>query len=277
MSKIVIIITHPGDAHRDDFIACSLALAVNPEASIRRMDPVFPEYLSDPNVLVLDVGRVHDPKQNCFDHHQLPADADPTCALHMYAEEMGWTEALSLSPWYNYLAMVDSKGPFKTAELIGLPRYPMEMVDPLGNWLVAQFKKVKVLPRDNAMLYDLMSQFGNSLLLGMEHTETLRSKIQVHEVQGVQILVVESEDTRGLGNIKDRDYPDAAGAVFHANRGPGWSLYRYNDDPRLDFAKLNGHPDITFAHVGGFIADTKVRVPLDHALELVGMARVIQE
>lgn len=42
----------------------------------------------------------------------------------------------------------------------------------------------------------------------------------------------------------------------HDDRGDGWMLYRYDDCPLVDFTKIKEHPDITFAHKGGFIAKT---------------------
>lgn len=52
-----LILVHGGTAHMDDFIAASLALAVNPEAALERRDPTQEE-LDDPNVWVLDQGDV---------------------------------------------------------------------------------------------------------------------------------------------------------------------------------------------------------------------------
>ncbi|MBD36927.1 MAG: hypothetical protein CMI28_02470 [Opitutae bacterium] len=64
---IKTIITHPGGAHKDDFLACSVLLSNHP-ASIFRRDPTEQE-LEDPEVAVVDIGHQHDPELNNFDHH----------------------------------------------------------------------------------------------------------------------------------------------------------------------------------------------------------------
>ena len=53
-----------------------------------------------------------------------------------------------------------------------------------------------------------------------------------------------------------REGYNIAASVTPDDRGSGYTLYRYADDPRIDFAKLAGRPEITFAHAGGFIAKT---------------------
>ena len=57
--SIQTIITHPGGAHKDDFLACSLLVARH-EVPILRRDP-SDEELADPSVAVVDVGHLHEP------------------------------------------------------------------------------------------------------------------------------------------------------------------------------------------------------------------------
>ena len=83
---IKTIITHPGGAHKDDFLACSVLLSNHP-VSIFRRDPTEQE-LEDPEVAVVDIGHQHDPKLNNFDHHQLPRDHEPTCALSWFCKSL---------------------------------------------------------------------------------------------------------------------------------------------------------------------------------------------
>ncbi len=54
MSEITEIITHPGGAHKDDFLACCL-LAYQCRAPISRREPE-PADLDDPHTAVIDVG-----------------------------------------------------------------------------------------------------------------------------------------------------------------------------------------------------------------------------
>ena len=64
------IITHPGTAHRDDFLSISLVLAKDSEVTvIERREPSLAE-IKDSNIWVLDVGRTLDSQLRAFDHHQ---------------------------------------------------------------------------------------------------------------------------------------------------------------------------------------------------------------
>ena len=61
---IQLIVTHPGGAHKDDFLACSLLAHVH-GAPIHRREPTERD-LIDVKTCVVDVGGVHDPKLNNF-------------------------------------------------------------------------------------------------------------------------------------------------------------------------------------------------------------------
>ena len=76
------ILTHPGSAHKDEFLACCVLLAEHP-VPIERREPL-PNDLADPAVAVVDVGHRHEPALNNFDHHQLAKDHPPTCSLSLF-------------------------------------------------------------------------------------------------------------------------------------------------------------------------------------------------
>ena len=50
---------------------------------------------------------------------------------------------------------------------------------------------------------------------------------------------------------------DYVGTISKDPRGAGYALYRINDHPRIDFTLAATHPDISFAHTGGFVAKTR--------------------
>jgi len=63
-------ITHAGIFHADDvFAAAYLMLHKNTEIKIIRRDPT-PEELTNPNVIVFDIGGQFNTGLNNFDHHQ---------------------------------------------------------------------------------------------------------------------------------------------------------------------------------------------------------------
>ena len=75
------ILTHPGGAHKDEFLACCV-LAFQHDVPIVRREPSDDD-LADTGVIVVDVGHEHEPERNNFDHHQFPKDSDPVCALSL--------------------------------------------------------------------------------------------------------------------------------------------------------------------------------------------------
>ena len=84
---IQLIVTHPGGAHKDDFLACCL-LAHLHGVPIERREPTASD-LADPLICVVDVGGDHNPDLNNFDHHQFPRDADPLCAFSLVLHHLG--------------------------------------------------------------------------------------------------------------------------------------------------------------------------------------------
>jgi uncharacterized UPF0160 family protein len=87
MNKFSEILTHPGSSHKDEFLACSLLVAVH-EAPIVRREPTQHD-LNNPRIAVVDVGGFHQPEMGNFDHHQFPKDHPPTCSLSLVLMEMG--------------------------------------------------------------------------------------------------------------------------------------------------------------------------------------------
>ena len=103
------IITHGGNAHLDDVMACALALVdrtwdrmgLEPgqrsmdialgkaceDVVIERREPT-PEELEDPKVLVLDVGGHYNPGKGNFDHHQFPRGTKES-AMSLFAASVG--------------------------------------------------------------------------------------------------------------------------------------------------------------------------------------------
>lgn len=70
------IVTHDGTFHADEISGISMLSHYGYASAIERKGHVSSEELNDPDVIILDVGRVYDPVLRNFDHHQdseLPA------------------------------------------------------------------------------------------------------------------------------------------------------------------------------------------------------------
>ena len=80
MSNPSLIVTHPGAAHKDEFLACAF-LITQYGVPIARREPTQSD-LAKTDTIVVDVGGSHDPALLNFDHHQFPAD-HPRSALFL--------------------------------------------------------------------------------------------------------------------------------------------------------------------------------------------------
>ena len=136
---IKLIVTHPGGAHKDDFLACSL-LAHLHGVPIQRRDPTDQD-LADSSTCVVDIGGAHDPELNNFDHHQFPRDSPPLCALSLVLQSMGlYEDALSFCAWLRPAEWLDTLGPNETAKLMGIPRTALgELNSPVDITLLNRF------------------------------------------------------------------------------------------------------------------------------------------
>ena len=116
--KVKNIVTHPGQAHRDEFLACCLILAAkNTEISIERREPTEEEML-DHMVYVVDIGGRHQPGANNFDHHQRGREEEPICSITLIMEDLlGWDMELAreVFPWLGFSELLDGRGTFETS------------------------------------------------------------------------------------------------------------------------------------------------------------------
>jgi len=296
MTNIIQIITHPGAAHRDEFMACAVILAqewggtnaadVAPTAVIERREPTEAE-LNDPSIYVVDVGGRHEPVLSNFDHHQLDRDAAPECAFTMVLEHYAlYDTAVKIRGWVEFAAWLDAKGPYATAEHYGMSIDAfMSTISPVEQFVLAQFESKSVLAAGTpmvAMLHSLGRDFVVGLRKFEERMAFLREHAWVQEIDdGVSAIMVlqDALPDPALGTNVFREELQSTGvhvavSVTPDDRGDGYMLYRYADDPRIDFSRLDGRDDILFAHAGGFIAKTKAKGNLAEVTELLQAALV---
>jgi len=289
------IVTHPGGAHRDDLLAVCIALSHYGCVPVFRRDPTDEE-LQDPEVLVLDTGLRHEPERLNLDHHQLPRDAEPTCALALLVQHLGLEAEFQLQSWYATTSLLDSKGPFVTAKALGLDRLPEELLSPVEETLTRLFgARVEVsaayMHEDNfggaAMIAEplmvLMHDLGKQLLADVKaYAQTyarVRELVRVVEVDGLDCFVcaeaLSSTLSAAMSQYRDLEHPQVAVSITASDRdGESWALYRYADHPRVDFSRLSGGDQVVFAHPGGFIAKLKPGVSEDEAVAFVRAALV---
>jgi len=280
-SNYKYIVTHPGRAHTDDVLGVAIALHLNPVPVYRR-EP-SEEELQDQEVLVLDIGGSYEPTLGNYDHHQFPRDHAPECAVTLLLMEIlgpnRFSEIAKAFKWVENVAVLDSKGPVVFAEKMDISVDALfGLQSPIATAVMKIFEEEESLETDSALSVVLAS-IGKGLLgafneYSQQMTEA-RALVEVVTVDGVSgIYVPGTFNAMVTRALKDEAEDDIAFLISFDDRGSGLVLYRYDDDPRLDFSYLCEHDDVLFAHNGGFIAKTKSK-GLDNALGLVQLSLTV--
>jgi len=285
---IKTIITHPGGAHKDDFLACSVLLS-NHSVSIFRRDPTEQE-LENPEVAVVDIGHQHDPELNNFDHHQWPRDHEPTCALSLVLQKFEiYEDTKEFCSWLETTEWFDCRGPHDTAEWLGVDREAMAKLNsPLDVTMFQAFAKQKE-HHPGEPVWEVMKMMGTDLV---QYVTGLRGRInQVAKIeefwdlgQGEDMMKVafvprtepEVEEASGglAWRIKELGLEEEVVAmVYPDSRGGGYGMRRYDDNLALDFSQLSEQPDVHFTHNRGFIAKTST-TEVSRLKELLLLAKV---
>jgi hypothetical protein len=259
------IITHPGSAHKDDFLACSLIIAENAVA-IHRRDP-SEEEIGDPAVCVIDVGGHYDADALNFDHHQFPKDHPPTCALSLVLKHLGnYEDALKFCPWLETAEWLDARGPRQTAKWLNVDPFVVnQLSSPIDFSLQRYFAQEKTLEPDHP-IWKIMQQIGADLL---NYLRTLRKNLnalegrviswQIGELEVAYLPRIEGmppETADALDMYVREQNREISATVSPDKRGTGFGLCRFNDDVRFDFTQIEEEEDVHFAHRQGFIAKT---------------------
>ncbi|MEM1082830.1 MAG: MYG1 family protein [Verrucomicrobiota bacterium] len=282
--KIRRILTHPGGAHKDEFLACCV-LASRNGCEIVRREP-GPEDLDDASVAVVDVGGEHDPARSNFDHHQFPRDHEPVCALSLVLMDLGiYEDAQSFCDWLETTERFDVTGPNSTAKWLGVEREALSrLVSPMDITLLRRFERCSELAGGDP-LYEVMRWVGEDLI---EFVRSLRARLEfigehaaIWEIEGLKVLFMPrteplpAEASAGLGRYLESIglAGEVAGLVYPDRRGSGYGLSRHNDDPRFDFTRLEAEDDVHFAHVRGFVAKTSAATA-ERLLDLLRLAKV---
>ena len=276
MTDLRLVVTHPGGAHKDDLLACCVLVAQH-ACPIERRDPT-PEDLSDASVAVVDVGGAHDAARHNFDHHHFPREHPPTCALSLVLDAAGvYEDARKFCDWLEPAEWFDSRGPKKTAEWLGVPRRAVSQLhSPIDGTLLRRFAAGKE-HRPGEVVYDYMRLVGEDLLdylgdvrAGIARVRAVaeRWQVEAHGEVIEAVFVPRAPDALGdpSGNaaryIRAEGLEEVVGAmVYPDRRGDGYGIQRYEDDPRLDFTRVEAEEDVRFAHASGFVCKTEAMEP----------------
>jgi hypothetical protein len=274
MSAFGTILTHPGSAHKDEFLACSVLLAVTPAPIVRR-EPSGAD-LADVSVAVVDVGHAHDPALHNFDHHQLPKDHPPTCSLSLVLQHLGlYEDARQFCDWLEPAEWFDCRGPIATAQWLGVDRDAISKLNsPIDGTLLRRFAQAdRLLPGEP--LWEMMRMIGEDLIT---YVRSLRKRLDFiarhaeiwdlsHDGDTYRVLFLPRTDplpdepSAGLERFIESLGREVIGMIAPDRRNGGYGLSRYRDDARLDFTRIAACPDVHFAHARGFVAKTSATAP----------------
>ena len=266
-----LIITHPGSAHKDEFLACAVLLSEH-KVPIIRCEPTD-AHLADPAIAVVDVGGEHTPELNNLDHHQLPRDHEPTCALSLVLQKLNlYDDTREFCPWLEVVEWFDCRGPGGTAQLLGIDRDILPRLNsPVDITLLRRFgSQTKHNPGEP--IWEIMQMVGNDLVDYIRNYRKRADFIEAHaevwtlEGAGTNFKVMfiprtdplPEEASAGLSNHIQKLglEKEVLALIYPDSRGKGYSLRRFKDANQLDFKKLKKESDVHFAHAHGFIAKT---------------------
>ena len=268
------IVVHPGGAHLDEILAVGLICREHGLLPVHRHEPTAND-LGDPDVWVVDVGMRHEPELRNFDHHQ---QDHLECAFSLVARYLGLHELLASRPWYDAQIEIDVHGVDGLARRLELERTPPpEFVSPLETALRHLWEASGAGEVDPELVRaaTIVARGLVDEAEAFRKVEEVRRTTQVRRIQGVPVLwhetVVSNTISEHLRDEWQREHGEAiAASVSRDTREPyGWALYRFGDDPRVDFGRLEGDPRITFIHPMRFIAKAVTEVTVADLEELL--------
>ena len=266
-----LLLTHPGGAHKDEFLACCVLLARHP-VPVERREPTEAD-LDAPEVCVIDVGHRHEPALNNFDHHQLPRDLPPTCALSLILQHLRlYGDAREFCEWLEATEWFDCRGPVDTAKWLGVERSVLaRVISPIDLTLLRRFAQAARL-EPGQPLWEVMRMVGEDILghvsssrarLDQLAGQAVRWELPIGATTGVVVFLPRTDSladdaAAGLDRFIERQpwARDVVGSVYPDRRAGGYGLGRFRDNPRLDFTRIATEPDVHFAHARGFVAKT---------------------
>lgn len=264
------IVTHPGRAHRDEFLAiCFLVGAAQAPVWIIQRREATPEDLADECTVVVDTGGQHNPRKLNFDHHQLERDAPATCSLSLVLKflNLNMDLAYRLCPWIGYTEILDSKGPHVASLAYGFTKEALSAIQsPVESSVLRKFGQQEEIWYHEP-LFHLMQFIGRQYIDYFRAVDIQRDvvakAIGYTQIDGIVIADMTKLNTKATGvsaaarlALEDKE-ADVAVEIHQDERGPGLTLLRKDPDgSRIDFSTIEDRPEISFAHKSGFIAKT---------------------
>jgi hypothetical protein len=275
------IVSHPGSAHKDDFLAVSVLLATLGDAQVFRREPNSAD-LEDPNTYVVDVGMEYDPERHNFDHHH---DHSLPCAFHLVMQHLGHHEAAMLMfEWYPHMSMMDVRGPYRTAEHLGVDASVLfASSSPIDGYIISTFGNIESLCCED-LLFKFMKSLGKDMIAlinrKMKRLERLKAEAKVVQVKHLMAVTSDISNSPKLAMelyLRFLNDERIVMSITPSNRSEGWELLRLGDNTIVDFRAIKKSPEILFVHSSGFLAKTNARLPIEEVVSLASLAIMAPE
>ncbi|GIW89692.1 MAG: hypothetical protein KatS3mg109_0124 [Pirellulaceae bacterium] len=283
---LTTVVTHPGRAHADEFLACAIIAAKEGRCQILRRNPTDGD-LENPGVFVVDVGRQLDFAKRNLDHHQFPREAEPCCALSLVAEYYAIRDELyEVFPWFRKVEVLDSKGPRAAAQMLaeeaGIEQYDVQrlsdgllrFVSPVEQAILDFFGECAEVEPDSLVM-DLIRDIGSRILKSIEDfRKAMRRLADVSPatIGGVRVVDLRSvfrpdEPTFHETWLK-KTHPDVEVLLLNSQRDQGQTTVLRRDSAvgRIDLSRIEACDGVSFAHKGGFIASVSRDADLEALL-----------
>jgi len=276
VSHITLIVTHPGQAHRDDFVSVCLLLAASGAKRVERRNPTEEE-LADKDVAVVDVGMQHSVRISNLDHHQFRKEERPLCAVDLTWNYLGFSEDTirEVFGWAEFTSVLDCRGPKAAAELLGISQDALfATMSPIEAQLIRIFESETIA---SPAMVELMRQMGQGWIDYVskyaECARMLASSV-THDLSGLRVWDYSHipADQCVVGAVKAHMPSDVAVNILRDGRNGGLALYRVDDHPAVDFARIKDDPRVLFAHNNGFYAALQPTATSADATELIALA-----
>ena len=223
---------------------------------------------------------------------------DPRCALSLVLEYFGYRDLwTSMYSWLPLTEILDVHGPKQASESLGMSvENFFKTNSPLEKGVLKWFEQIEdcnqwrvrdpglcpsidpeTRPRNfDEGLFDFLREIGEGLVERPNEYEQrltwLEQFAKIRQVPGQEYYYIRvphpcgaALDNPSLALDQFRcQHQEETGQVIVVSvspdpRGPGCVLFRFDDDPRVDFCRLEGHPDVDFVHTNGFLATTPSR------------------
>lgn len=280
------IISHLPPRHLDDFLAISVLKNLFFDAVIEYINPqkVPREYLEDTEIAVVDLGEIHSPECNNFDHHQ---DINLPCALALVLKKFYRIKVLS-SPILNIIDKIDRFGFYQARKI--LTEYGIEMKTDEN----IEFKRRIILFTDllryghligkffienirmnayeafinNLYLYlDSLSALDEPKLIVKKEEEEFYKKIEnlkVYEIHGLKIAFIKDFISSNLNEVFNKTNADIL--VERNGMDENQTILLKNNKSlyydKINLSRIFDKYKKSFLHATGFLA--VIDTPIDN-------------